>query len=445
MTQCKLEGLNIGIEDIVSEAVVAKNSMLVINGVTPYTAVLGRSPNLLGEYEKPSVSSLADTVGGELSKHVSRVREIAISSMVEHSSKERIKRAQESQTRVSTEQLELVPNDLVDIYRTPRTKDNIGWRGPCKVVSAIDGQINVSWNGRIISCRPQDVRRALLYPSFLQDRNEDVAFEIVRNYVRNLKDTAETFGVVSTPEGWKLSSAIQKQPTVFRALLKVAYELFYLPRCIGAKIGRGTAGTTGLIDTSMSVLVWWPVSSPQLYKSMSCPGTATVNLKELFGEGWIDTCWIRMFSCEESQVAVIRRVVPDLPHLVANPPGPLAAVPMDDEEIDQSMPSVRDSMSTASTRIVTPMNTDSTGRHFPPRPPQPPQQGNRQHRTPIQSDRSRSSLAPSDHAPQPPPQPPQVPQQQRYKQPKTPIPSGRSRSSYAPSEFDQTTPLQPDA
>ena len=94
--QLKLEGLPVNMQDVVSEAVVAKNSLLVINGVTPYTAVLGRTPNLLGEYEKASISALADDVGGVTSKHASRLREIAISSIIEHTSKERVQRAQAS-------------------------------------------------------------------------------------------------------------------------------------------------------------------------------------------------------------------------------------------------------------------------------------------------------------------------------------------------------------
>ena len=145
-----------------------------------------------------------------------RLREIAIASMVEHSAQERMKRAQTTQTRLASEQLELQPNDLVDIYRTPRTKDNIGWRGPCKVVSVEDGTVNVQWNGRIISCRTQDVRRALMYTTMLQERNEDVAFELVRQHAANLKDTSETFCVINTSEGWQLYKQQSRIQSSFR-------------------------------------------------------------------------------------------------------------------------------------------------------------------------------------------------------------------------------------
>ena len=392
--QCRSEGLTISLEDIVSEATVAKNSLLTINGFTPFTAVLGRTPNILPEHERPTVSTLADNVGGQCSKHATRLREIAVASMLEHSAKERIERAKTSQTRVATEQLELKANDLVDIYRTPRTKDNTGWRGPCRVVSAEDGQVNVQWNGRIIACRVQDVRRALMYPVLLQERNEDVAFEMIRKHATGLKDNADTFMIVHTPQGWQLSQAAKQNPVLFQALLKVAFEVFYMPRCIGGRIGRGTTGTKGMLHCDSSILVWWPVSQPQLYKSLMCHGNLNLNLKELLGGQYQDVCWIRLFGVDEEQVAPVRALLDDVPHLAADPPGPVAAVPFDMpfEADDQSMPAGGgDSMSIMSreTRVVTPMQTNSTGRPPPPRPPQ------RQQRTPIHTDRSRSSFAPS--------------------------------------------------
>ena len=39
--QLRNEGITVSIHDVVSEAIMAKNSLLVINGYTPYQAVLG--------------------------------------------------------------------------------------------------------------------------------------------------------------------------------------------------------------------------------------------------------------------------------------------------------------------------------------------------------------------------------------------------------------------
>jgi hypothetical protein len=76
--QLKSEGIIVSIHDVVSEAIMAKNSLLVINGYTPYQAVLGRTPNLLLESESPGISQLADNLGGKESKHASRLREVAV-------------------------------------------------------------------------------------------------------------------------------------------------------------------------------------------------------------------------------------------------------------------------------------------------------------------------------------------------------------------------------
>ena len=397
--QCKSENISVSMVDIVADAVITKNSLLTINGVTPYTAVLGYVPNLLGEYERPNISADADNVGGTHSKYASRLREIAIASIIEHSAKERIKRAQSSQTRLASEQLQLQVNDLVDIYRTPRTKDNTGWRGPCRVVSVSeeDGTINVQWGGRIIACRTQDVRKALMYPAFME-RSEHTAFEMIRQHASKLRDSCETFCVVQSAKCWQLTEAARKHPLIFQAMLKTAVDMFYIPRCIGGRLGRGTSGTKGLLDTDESVLIWWPVDNTQLYKSMLCHGTLDINLKELFGENWKDVVWIRMFSCFEDQVDNIRRIADDVPHLAADPPGlpPVAAVPMNED--DEQMPAARDDTSIMSreTRIITPMQTDSTNHSHPPYPPHPPQQPNRRQRTPINSDRSRTPIHTND-------------------------------------------------
>ena len=432
--QCRTEGLTISMQDVVSEATTAKNSLLVINGYTPFTAVMGRTPNLLGEYEQPTVSAIADNVGGQSSKHTTRLREIAVASMLEHTARERIKRANDSQTRIATEQLSLQVNDLVDIYRTPRTKDNVGWRGPCKVVSVEDNQVNVQWNGRIIACRTQDVRKALMYPVMLQERNEDMAFDMIRKHATGLQNNADTFMIVHTPQGWKLSKDAKQHPLLFQALLKVAYEIFYMPRCVGGRIGRGTTGTKGMLNCSNSVLIWWPVSQPQLYKSMMCHANLALNLKEQFGEQYQDVCWIRLFGIDEENVAPVRATVDDIPHLAADPPGPPAAVPYDApfEVDDHSMPSGggRDNMSIMSreTRAATPMNTDPPGH-----PPHPPPQGppNRQRRTPTNTDRTRSTRrdAVNSNQSQPPGPPPALPPHIPMDTNRTAISTGRTLST----------------
>ena len=400
MAQLKVENLTMNMEDVLAEAVAAKNSLLVINGVTPYTAVFGRTPNLLGEFEKPSVSMIADSVGGEASKHASRLREISVQQMVEGTARERIQRAQKTQTRVTAEQLELVVGDLVDIYRTPRQKDNVGWRGPAKVVSISSqdqGIISVQWGGRIMNCRTQDTRKALMYPAMLQGRSDDAAFDLVRQYVSQLVNTCETFGMTYTANGWQLSQAARKSPSMFYALLRVAHDMFQMPRCVAGRVGRGVANTNGLFGAEQSILVWWPSHNPQLYKSMSCLASSNLNLKELFGENWQDCCWIRCFGVDNENVETIRRLAPDIPYLGGEPGDPqvppdaaAVPVPMDEDDV-----TIRDDRST-STRIITPMSTDHGA---PPAPP--PSRLQQRQRTAAPSERSRSRQGSSTSSNQP--------------------------------------------
>ena len=170
------EGCNVPMSVIVSEALLAKNSLTTVAGQTPYRALYGRDPPGLAEFEPASETQLDDMSGGVLglSRHHHRVRELAIAAMVQETAQMRLERALTSKTRVAAEQLELQPGDLVDFWRKPATKDERGWRGPATVVeprtlgSSPQGvATSVRWQGRTLSVRTQDLRRALVYQAML--------------------------------------------------------------------------------------------------------------------------------------------------------------------------------------------------------------------------------------------------------------------------------------
>ncbi|MFM7981627.1 MAG: hypothetical protein ACKPKO_20150, partial [Candidatus Fonsibacter sp.] len=77
-TQCESEGLEIEFNQILSECVWCRNAMISINGTTPYNAVYGRVPALLLDTSLPIDDAAPGTV-----RHVQRMREIIIQSMVE--------------------------------------------------------------------------------------------------------------------------------------------------------------------------------------------------------------------------------------------------------------------------------------------------------------------------------------------------------------------------
>ena len=71
-------------------------------------------------------------------RHHHRIREAAIAAMVQESAQLRLERALASKSRITGEQLELQPGDLVDFWRKVATKEESGWRGPAKVVEPPD-------------------------------------------------------------------------------------------------------------------------------------------------------------------------------------------------------------------------------------------------------------------------------------------------------------------
>jgi len=118
--QLAAEGIAVPFAVIVAECTLAKNVLTTIGGFTPYTALYGRSPPMMADFEPGSETKLDDSSGGVegYSRHHLRLREVAVQSRVELTAKQRLTRALNSKTRVATEQLELEVGDQVDFHRT---------------------------------------------------------------------------------------------------------------------------------------------------------------------------------------------------------------------------------------------------------------------------------------------------------------------------------------
>ena len=166
-TQCKTEGIFIPFPQMLSEAVFAGNALISINSSTPYNALYGRVPNIL-----PDISHVPAIPNGDTPaniRHANRLREIAISRMVETTAQQRIERAMSTRT-LATAQEQFDLDDDVDFYRKPDQKDLPGWNGPAKVTDmsqANRGIIKVEFRGRTIVCDPQNLRQHLALLSFL--------------------------------------------------------------------------------------------------------------------------------------------------------------------------------------------------------------------------------------------------------------------------------------
>ena len=131
----------------------AKNALINIGDTTQYQGLLGCTPPILRDFERPGLFSTP------------YAREIAVEQLVKTTAHKRLERAFISKS-LSAEQLDLKLRDIVDIARKPATKDESGWRGPAKVVE-VGTPLTIKWQNRALNVRAQDVRRAFVYLVFV--------------------------------------------------------------------------------------------------------------------------------------------------------------------------------------------------------------------------------------------------------------------------------------
>ena len=193
--QLAREGLALPPVATLDECFLAKNVMLSVHGVSPYQAVLGRTPNMLREFEPLSETAVDDEDSGiqGVSRNVNRLREAAIHSIVRGTAQDRVNRAMNSRTRPSAEVQDLVIGDSVDFHRDPPNKDMSGWSGPARVVDLSrqhEGTVGIEWQSRNFPCRLADLRRTVLYTCFFAARHDrdyaQVPLQVLVRFARYL-------------------------------------------------------------------------------------------------------------------------------------------------------------------------------------------------------------------------------------------------------------------
>ena len=123
-SQLAAEGIDIKFSHVLADAVFSKNALLSIGEGTPYIALLGRVPPLLPQLEHIAGSAqLNDETGVEGSRHIHRLREVTVSSMIEALAERRLSMINQSgPSPLPGELLALHPGDQVEIDRRT-TKD----------------------------------------------------------------------------------------------------------------------------------------------------------------------------------------------------------------------------------------------------------------------------------------------------------------------------------
>lgn len=310
--QANTDGLKCGFDSILSEATLSKNCLVSVGGRSPYEAIYGRTPPLLGALEANPASSPDD-------RDEARLRELAVQSMVDATAKARMQRADKSKTRPAGELQGLAVGDLVEFYRPPPTKDVSGWHGPATVTDllALDhGIIGIRWQGRSMTCRTQDVRRALLYPVFLTRAPVSSPMEEIRNAAGHLRDV-HRLGWVQAPDGgkWVECRDNKLMPRVMLAGLQVASCHLHLDGCVSMRIGRGARKLEGIANMDDGLLLWWHPKRNEEVMHCSHAPSSRINLEALFGEDWSNIAFIQFLCVDQDKSSEIRRNFPDVPNL----------------------------------------------------------------------------------------------------------------------------------
>ncbi len=117
---------------ILAESVFSGNSLLSINGSSPYNAVYGKVPQILPGIDQ--VRPPGDDREPTTFRHAQRLREASVQAIVEGSARARLSRATNTRTTASSSTLNLQVGEEIDFFRQPGTKDTSGWYGPATVV-----------------------------------------------------------------------------------------------------------------------------------------------------------------------------------------------------------------------------------------------------------------------------------------------------------------------
>ncbi|CAE7553939.1 RE2 [Symbiodinium sp. CCMP2456] len=310
LEQSHEDGLRVPFSAILAEAVFAKNALLRINNFTPYEAVLGRTP--------PLYDLIAPEFGEEVAaKDADRLRGKALRAILQATAESKTQRAAKSKSRLSGELLELSAGDQVEFFRAPSNKDLSGWAGPATVVDLqqLDqGQVGITFQGRYILCRVQDIRRALMFATFLSDEPHNTPSGLIRITAESLNKQSVRLGWFRQQKVWRSFAENSKFPDALVAGLHLAACNLQLSGVVSFRLGNGLSTLTG-VQCDESFLIWWPKGQAAVWNHMYIPGTQSVNFSRLSDVEGKDLCFLQFF-CEDSETVLsLRRVVHDIPNV----------------------------------------------------------------------------------------------------------------------------------
>ena len=284
---------------------------------------------MLLDFERPAGAAADDSVGMPgVSKSVLRVREVSLTKMIEAQAKMRLQRAMSDRTRPAGQLMDLKPGDLIDFHRKEQQKDVPGWRGPARVtdLSRIDeGVIQFDFQGRSMSARPADVRRALMHLVFMAAASRGPRtspWDVVARMLGCMQMMSwMTLGWELRSGGWSMTAETPKHYDVYLAALHCAACGLHIAGVVTVRLAAGAVTLPGVHGADDSVVCWWHRSRTDLVNSLYMDGTQKLVLRRLVehsGSPWNDlnhVHFVQFLISDPDVVDVIQRNDPTIPHL----------------------------------------------------------------------------------------------------------------------------------
>ena len=306
--QATAEGLRVSFESLLGEAVFAKNALFSVGGASPFEAVFGRTPPLLGVVNAESGDSPDD-------RDCDRVRQLAINTIVQATAENKLRRADRGKSRMPGELLDLKVGDAVEFFRRATTKDAHSWFGPATVTdltSILDGQIGIKWQGRLMICRTQDVRRALLFWCFLSKLPSHSPVAYLCEAAEDLRGDVVRLGWFKSKDSWIACEANQRFPRVLLAGLHVGSCALNLTGVVSFRLGSA-ATSLAAVACDDSFLLWWRPGNVSVWFHAYLPGNQHLNMQRITGLS--DAAFVQYFCADSETVASLRQVVHDIPNV----------------------------------------------------------------------------------------------------------------------------------
>ena len=321
-TQLVNDGVNVPFVRVVAEATFALNALTSINGLSPYTAVLGRVPAML-----PSDDTLvSDDTPSDASKHSFRLREIAVQAIA---ARDRMRRAMSSQAKAAHADLDYRVGEVVDYWRDPVNKDVSGWRGPAIITDLTRlefGRIGIRTStDQVLTCRIQDVRRSLTYLSeqlsayfgfpkhvVAPSLSANQAQQLVQAYADSLvPGSVITLGYVHVAGGtWVTTPQTAEHRPVYDAAVYVAETVFNMMHVACVRIAAAVKTLTARPEFCNSMLLWWTTQSSRQISFLHSESSKLV-LPVVIGAGWSEARMIQLLCVPEEEDWVAAQRVHD--------------------------------------------------------------------------------------------------------------------------------------